>query len=360
MLSNYLLLKNILDFEYFLNYFFTMMKSVIVLFIAIVINTSLRGQDIKEIAKVGIKSTVSIVALDKNSQPLALGSGFIIDNELIATNVHVIEGSSSAYVLVNGEEKKYKVDGYVAIDKGNDLVILKVPNLYGKALTLGSETIPEIGEKVFAVGNPKGLDGTFSEGIISGVRTILTKKVIQITTPISPGSSGGPVLNSSEKVIGIAFASFTEGQNLNFAIPVIYLIKLKNAIGIVTLINTIKPTQKNLNTTKINNKEGVEIRNISYENNEIYSFSIKNNLPNKISDIKVLFISYDATGTIVDYREFVFFETTKYSNQEIAPFMAKTLDYENYFRYNYDNNLSIHIVGKKVKARLLNYKILED
>src|SRR5690606_18599510 len=105
------------------------------------------------------------------SQPLGYGSGFIIDDETVVTNVHVIEGCNSAYVLLNGQEKKYSVSGYVAIDKANDLVILKVSGLYGTALNIGAEEFPEIGDKIYAVGNPKGLNGTFSEGIISGVRS---------------------------------------------------------------------------------------------------------------------------------------------------------------------------------------------
>ena len=178
------------------------------IFLLLLVPLTIFGQTATEIAKTGIKSTVSIVALDKISQPLGYGSGFIIDNETIVTNVHVIEGSSSAYVLLNGQEKKYSVSGYVAIDKANDLVILKVSGIYGAALTLGSETFPEIGEKIYAVGNPKGLNGTFSEGIISGIRDLTTNQILQITAPISPGSSGGPVLNSSGQVVGIAFASF--------------------------------------------------------------------------------------------------------------------------------------------------------
>lgn len=150
------------------------------------------------------------------------------------------------------------------MDKTNDLVILKVSGLYGDKLTLGSETIPEIGEKIYAVGNPKGLSGTFSEGILSGVRELTTNKVLQITAPISPGSSGGPVLNSSGQVVGIAFASFTSGQNLNFAIPVKYLINLKSKIGTVTSLSTVKAQPKTATATAVNPniKEGVSVRNI--------------------------------------------------------------------------------------------------
>ncbi|MBK7035864.1 MAG: serine protease [Bacteroidetes bacterium] len=202
------------------------------------------------------------------------GSGFIIDDELIVTNVHVIEGCNSAYILKNGEEKKYTVSGYVAIDKTNDLVILKVSGLSGTKVTLGNDSLPNIGEKIYAVGNPKGLNGTFSEGIISGIRKMIADEVLQITAPISPGSSGGPVLNSNAQVVGIAFASFTEGQNLNFAIPVKYLLILKTKMGSLTALSTVKVELKPKTSVNTDIKEGVSIRDISVEYGHYIAFSI--------------------------------------------------------------------------------------
>jgi hypothetical protein len=317
-------------------------------------------QTATEIAKIGINSTVSIVALDNISQPLGYGSGFIINYELIATNVHVIEGSTSVYVLKNGEEKKYVVSGYVAIDKTNDLVILKVSGLNGSKLSLESVKIPEIGEKIYAVGNPKGLSGTFSEGIISGIREIGDNQVIQITAPISPGSSGGPVLNNNGQVVGVAFASFTSGQNLNFAIPVKYLQNLINQTPILLPISNEKPPTKTKSETSIkpNIREGVILRNIipCAVNGSItcVSFSIKNNLPNTISDIKILFLIYDYTGTVIDYDEVTFFNMWSSYKGTIKPNLAKTLD--NYYGYQWATWKS----GYKIKLRILDFKINED
>lgn len=338
-----------------------MNKNTLLLLTVLFAGLTGHGQTATEIAKTGIKSTVSIVALDKISQPLGYGSGFIIDDETIATNVHVIEGSNSAYVLLNGQEKKYTVDGYVAIDKTNDLVILKVSGLYGDKLTLGSETIPEIGEKIYAVGNPKGLSGTFSEGILSGVRELTTNKVLQITAPISPGSSGGPVLNSSGQVVGIAFASFTSGQNLNFAIPVKYLINLKSKIGTVTSLFTVKAQPKTATATAVNPniKEGVSVRNIEPCFGcapTVIFFSIKNNLSYTVSDIKILFLVYDGTGTVVDYIEETYFERSSYSKEGgIKPLLAKSVDF-----FGGGAPQVTLKTGYKVKARVLDFKIIEE
>ncbi len=80
-----------------------------------------------------------------------------------------------------------------------------------------------IGEEVFAVGNPQGLEGTFSQGIVGSIRDLAGGSLVQITAPISPGSSGGPVLNGKAELVGVTFATYKGGQNLNFAIPSQYL-----------------------------------------------------------------------------------------------------------------------------------------
>ena len=314
------------------------------------------GQSATEIAKKAIQSTVSIVALDNNSQPLGFGSGFIIDDELIATNVHVIAGSSSAYVLANGQEKKYKVDGYLSIDTPNDLVILKVSGLKQKSMILNKGTIPEIGERIYAIGNPKGFNGTFSEGIISGIRDFDRNQVLQITAPISPGSSGGPVLNLTGDVVGIAFATYSEGQNLNFAIPIKYLFALKDNLGSLISISTVKKPVKLAKTNEIkpNIKEGLIIRNLVMDCDGVcgFSFSIKNNLSVKVSSVKVLILVYDTSGVIVNYHEDTYFPS--YSYNEIKPFLAKTTKCINNDLFNSYKN------GYSLKARILDFRIEDE
>ena len=327
--------------------------SLLVLFLCI----NLFGQMATEIAKTGIRSTVSIVALDNYKQPLSYGSGFIISNGLIATNVHVIEGCKSAYVLMNNNIKKFNVTSYVAIDKGNDLVILKVDGLIGVSLMFANDKLPEIGERIYAIGNPKGLSGTFSEGIVSGKREIENNEVIQITAPISPGSSGGPVLNSISQIVGIAFASYSAGQNLNFAIPVKYLKKLKTSIGQPQPLSNIHPKAKTTSNKLItpNIKEGVIVRNIHMINNKWIEFSIKNNLGYTVSNIRVLFLVYDRSGVIVDYSEDTYFKYSKYNRDNgIKPYLAKSVDF---FSDPAEVNASS---GSSVKARVLDFKIIEE
>ena len=188
------------------------------------------AQTPEEIAQKALRSTVLLKMQHANGK-LSLGSGFFIKGGLIATNHHVIKDAKRGTAKLVGQEKQFPIDGYVALDKERDLAILKVTNLDAPVLPLGNSDNVQIGEPVYAVGNPRGLEGTFSPGAISSIRpegnAVIRGKILQITAPISPGSSGGAVLNSKAEVIGIAVATRVDGQNLNFAIPSNYLEELR-------------------------------------------------------------------------------------------------------------------------------------
>jgi len=166
-------------------------------------------------------SVVSVFTYDKKGNILRLGSGFFINqNGDIITNYHVLQGASSAEVKTS-DDKTYPITYIVAEDEQNDIIRLSVdiPSKYVQPLFL-SEAIPEVGERILVYGSPLGLEKTVSDGIVSAIREVPGYgKLIQITAPISPGSSGSPVLDMKGEVIGIATFQMVEGQNLNFAIP---------------------------------------------------------------------------------------------------------------------------------------------
>ena len=166
-------------------------------------------------------SVVIVFAYDNKGEFLQLGSGFFISqNGDVITNYHVIQGASSAEIKT-ADGKTYPITYIVAGDEQNDIIRLSVdiPSQYVYPLSL-SKIIPEVGERLIVYGSPLGLENTVSDGIVSAIREVPDfGKVIQITAPISPGSSGSPVLNMEGEVIGIATFQFVEGQNLNFAIP---------------------------------------------------------------------------------------------------------------------------------------------
>ncbi len=166
-------------------------------------------------------STVIIFAYDDKGEFLKLGSGFFVSqNGDVITNYHVIQGASSAEIKT-ADEKTYPITYIVAGDEQNDIIRLSVniPSQYVYPLSL-SKTIPEVGERIIVYGSPLGLENTVSDGIVSAIRDVPDYgRIIQITAPISPGSSGSPVLNMQGEVIGIATFQMVEGQNLNFALP---------------------------------------------------------------------------------------------------------------------------------------------
>lgn len=169
-------------------------------------------------------SVFLIYTNDSSGTPNSLGSGFMVGAHTIVTNAHVIAGGNP--VLAVGPVRiPLKV---LQTDVINDLAVLSVDaDLTSKPLSLATGAASP-GESVFAIGNPEGLEKTISQGIVSGVRVRDGKDLIQITSPISHGSSGGPILNSRGEVIGVAVGMLEDGQNLNFAVPVAKLRALLN------------------------------------------------------------------------------------------------------------------------------------
>ncbi|MCK7468474.1 MAG: S1C family serine protease [Desulfosudis oleivorans] len=107
------------------------------------------------------------------------------------------------------------------MDPENDIAIIKVEGKDYPNVRIGDANKAQVGEKVYVIGSPQGLENTISEGILSGIREVdRDAKILQMTAAISPGSSGGPVFNSRGEVIGIATFLIAETQNLNFAMPV--------------------------------------------------------------------------------------------------------------------------------------------
>jgi tetratricopeptide (TPR) repeat protein len=165
-------------------------------------------------------SAVAIETFDAHGEKLSRGSGFFIAFDRVVTNRHVIENAYRAEVhSYNGGV--YPVKGVVAVDAEGDLALLRVdapPNQVRPLLL--DRTSPQEGESVVVIGNPFGLEGSVTNGIVSAVRDIPTfGRIIQITAPISPGSSGSPVVNMKGQVIGLATLQITGGQSVNFAIP---------------------------------------------------------------------------------------------------------------------------------------------
>lgn len=161
-----------------------------------------------------------------------VGTGFVIDRDgAIATNLHVVVGAAEIKVRTL-DGTVLAVPRVLALDPDHDLALIDVdPRKPLPMLSLGDSDKVSTGDPVIAIGNPLGvLDYTVSDGLISNVRAVTPElTLLQISAPISQGSSGGPLFNSFGEVIGVATAIFNEGQNLNFGVPSNYVRKLSSA-----------------------------------------------------------------------------------------------------------------------------------
>ena len=207
----------------------------------------------QEIAKKALAATVHIRIVDANGHA-STGSGFFVRPNYIATNFHVIDGAEGGVAKRVGQKTVYTIEGFTSKDKAHDLAILRVSAPGVQPLPLGDSDAVEIGDTVYAAGNPGRLEGTFSDGLISAIRSegneLIHGKLLQMTAPISAGSSGGPVLNDSSEVIGISVGFREGGQNLNYAIPVNYLKAIINGRLDPTTPTTPKVTPKNRDAPK--------------------------------------------------------------------------------------------------------------
>lgn len=155
----------------------------------------------------------------------ALGSGFVISHDgYIITNQHVVQGADRVIVTMmrDGGDREYHAR-VVGVDQPSDLALLKIEATGLPVLALGDSDSAKVGEWVLAVGNPFGLDHTYTVGIVSGKGRIVDQasavELIQTDASINPGNSGGPLINLKGEVIGINTALVASGQGIGFAIP---------------------------------------------------------------------------------------------------------------------------------------------
>jgi hypothetical protein len=157
-----------------------------------------------------------------NGKKAGSGSGFFISSDGLAiTNYHVAS-NSSALIITTKDGKTYSDVRIIDADQKNDLALLKINGSNFPFLEMGNSKVLKQGQEVYAIGSPLGLDNTMSQGIISNTNRILDDvRYVQFSVPIAPGSSGGALINSSGKVIGITTAGYIDSTgDLNLAIPI--------------------------------------------------------------------------------------------------------------------------------------------
>ena len=286
--------------------------------------TDISEKSPQEIADAALPSTVLLEMKDANGQQHGGGSGFFVREGEIVTNFHVVEGAYEGSAKLFARDEWYDIEGYTVLDVNNDLIMLKIKppdqeSVDISALSLGDSDNVRRGDPIYAVGNPVGLEGTISDGIISGIRPPdrsqdIPYKSIQITAPISPGSSGGAVLNTKGEVIGVSVSGVSSlrpissqspqdeqyinvAQNLNFAIPsnnLKQLLQQRDKKGDVIPL----PQAKLERVTSIGKLEWI--------GSASYTFHLQNQSSANVKDIHCTVIFKDEKGNEIT-KDFVVF-----------------------------------------------------
>ena len=173
------------------------------------------------------QSVVVIHAFDGEGNPVNQGGGVVTGRELVTTNCHLVE--EAARLDVQYQNRSLAATP-AAVNQQRDLCQIRVPRLAAPWVTLNTGRL-RVGQRVYAVGAPEGLELTLSEGLISSLREFDGSQYIQTSAAISQGSSGGGLFDTEGRLIGITAFFIAEGQNLNFALPASWIVELDRAGG---------------------------------------------------------------------------------------------------------------------------------
>ena len=168
------------------------------------------------------RSVVTIQAYDQQDNPVNQGGGVVVGREAVVTNCHVLDGGARLVVAYDREQ----LEGTLAhADHERDLCQLSVPRLNAPRAVLWTGRL-RVGQRVYAIGAPEGLELTFTEGLVSSLREFEGSQYIQTSAAISQGSSGGGLFDAEGRLIGITAFFLQDGQNLNFAAPASWISQL--------------------------------------------------------------------------------------------------------------------------------------
>jgi len=197
-------------------------------------------------AQIAEKATPSVVIVEnfnEDGEKAGQGSGYVFSGDgIIITNYHVVRGAKSLNVRIPSQEP-YRVDSVLGYEIDHDVAALQVTGSSLQALLTETMEEPKVGDRVVAIGAPLGLESTVSEGIVSALRDAGTMHIIQTTASISPGSSGGPLLNEYGKVVGLTTSTVRDGQSLNFVVSARHVSELLNRRQPMSLEEMLNQTQ---------------------------------------------------------------------------------------------------------------------
>lgn len=302
----------------------------------------------REIYESSIDKVAMLLCYD-NGLPISQGSGFFVNENTLITNYHVIEGANLIEIKLPTQEEVFKGAKIIKASEDFDIAIIQTKQSFS-FLQIDSTDTDNIGSKIYCIGNPRGFEGTISEGILSGKRENEGIEFIQITAPISPGNSGGPVINNKGEVIGISTFTYKNSQNLNFAMPIKYISKCTDYIP--------KPKGKAKQVLYGMDPQAVTMVDYNGPTFGDGSISLKNNTSDYIKEIRGIIIFRKMSGEVFDFSYVTRHETVPpglahlgFAPKPGSPYVY----YKSMEGYDYYNNVTKY----KVEFRLLTYEIEE-
>ncbi|MDX2217450.1 MAG: trypsin-like peptidase domain-containing protein [Burkholderiales bacterium] len=161
-------------------------------------------------------SVAKVIVSDFNGNPVSTGSGVVVAPGILITNCHVVKDGRQIQVKFPKETFSATVQSR---NEERDLCQLYAGNITARPVPVSSANTLKVGQKVYAIGSPQGLENTLSEGLVSALREVDGGKIIQTSAAVSPGSSGGGLFDQFGNLVGVITFQARQGQNLNFALP---------------------------------------------------------------------------------------------------------------------------------------------
>jgi regulator of sirC expression with transglutaminase-like and TPR domain len=173
----------------------------------------------EQLAAAARKSVVRILSTGRTGKPEGVGTGFVVGDGLVATNMHVI-GEARPVTVQTSDGKRYEATAVHASDRGADLAIIRIDAKGLPPLELGNSDEVKQGREVVSLGNPRGLEYSVASGVVSARRDIDGRAMIELRMPVDPGNSGGPLLDTQGRVQGVVTLKSAVTENLGYAMPI--------------------------------------------------------------------------------------------------------------------------------------------
>jgi len=267
----------------------------------------LKAADVPRAVLDALPSVAMLVLKDADGNPKALGSGFFIKPNIIATSFDLMTDVKSGNAILAGRDHTYDIKGAVASDKKNNIVLLSVEDAPAQPLQLADDSKIKFGYKIYALGNPKGTEGTVEAGKVKGLHEKGQDKFFQVTSTINPGSNGGPVVNEEGRVIGVGQSFFSGGRLFSIAVPSSFVAALDaKEKGLAAFnIGKVSPDDRPKLLAK-SAKEIIECDNVIWAANYAasskgnFSFSVRNKSSKTLKNIVMNVVFHDSSGKAVE------------------------------------------------------------